>query len=99
LPLFTSLLEEVFSETQGSGDIEKSRGPSRLRSFHAFARLHLGRNVTEEESHADLFCPEATGRSRIGRRGTLGVSMKQAIGALVLVVLVLIIVLRLLGVL
>jgi len=49
-----SCREGVFSETQGSGDIEKSRGPSRLRSFHAFARLHLGRNVTEEESHADL---------------------------------------------
>jgi hypothetical protein len=55
--------------------------------------------VTDEESHADLFWREATGRSRIGRRGTPGVSMKQAIGALVLVVLVLIIVLRLLGVL
>jgi hypothetical protein len=39
------------------------------------------------------------GRSRIGRRGTRGISMKQAIGALVLVVLVLIILLRQLGLL
>jgi hypothetical protein len=39
------------------------------------------------------------GRNRTGRRGTPGISMKQAIGALVLVVLVFIIVLRLLGVL
>lgn len=64
-----------------------------------FARIHLGRTVTEEESYADLSWPEATGRSRSGRRGTPKVSMKQAIGALVLVVLVLIIVLRQLGVL
>lgn len=34
---------------------------SGLRPFHAFTRIHLGRNVTEEESHADLFWPEATG--------------------------------------
>ena len=39
------------------------------------------------------------GRSRTDRRGTRGRSMKQAIGALVLVVLVLIIVLRQLGLL
>jgi hypothetical protein len=39
------------------------------------------------------------GRSRTGRRGTPGGSMKQAIGALVLVVLVLIILLRQLGLL
>ena len=37
--------------------------------------------------------------ARSGRRGTLGVSMKQAIGALILVVLVLVIVLRQLGLL
>jgi hypothetical protein len=32
---------------------------SGLLPFHAFTRIHLGRNVTEEESHADLFWPEA----------------------------------------
>jgi hypothetical protein len=46
-----------------------------------------------------LFGRRRPGRRRTGRRGTPGVSMKQAIGALVLVVLVLIIVLRQLGVL
>ncbi len=36
------------------------RSPYRgLRPFHAFTRIHLGRNVTEEESHADLFRPAA----------------------------------------
>ena len=55
--------------------------------------------MAEEESHADLFGRRRAGRSRAGRRGTPGVSMKQAIGALVLVVLVIIIVLRQLGLL
>ena len=68
-------------------------------AFHAFARIHLGRTVTEEESHAGLFGRRRPGRSRSGRRGTRGGSMKQVIGALVLVVLVLIIVLRQLGLL
>jgi hypothetical protein len=40
-----------------------------------------------------------SGRTSAGRRGTPGLSMKQAIGALVLVVLVLIILLRQLGLL
>lgn len=55
--------------------------------------------MTEEESHADLSAQRRSGRSRTDRRGTPSVSMKQAIGALVLVVLVLIIVLRQLGLL
>ena len=55
--------------------------------------------MTEEESHADLLGRRRPVLFRPGRRGTPRVSMKQAIGALVLVVLVLIIVLRLLGVL
>jgi hypothetical protein len=38
------------------------------------------------------------GRSRTGRRGTLAGSMKQAIGVLILVVLVLMILLRQLGI-
>jgi hypothetical protein len=46
-----------------------------------------------------LFGRRQPGRSRTGRRGTPGVSMKQAIGALVLVVLVLIILVRQLGLL
>jgi hypothetical protein len=46
-----------------------------------------------------FFGRRRSGRSRTDRRGTPGVSMKQAIGALVLVVLVLIIVLRQLGLL
>ena len=53
--------------------------------------------MTEEESHADLFARRRPGRSGTDHRGTPGVSMKQGIGALVLVVLVLIIVLRQLG--
>jgi hypothetical protein len=54
--------------------------------------------VTEDESHADLFGRRRSGgSSRTVRRGSPGVFMKQAIGALVLVVLVLIIVLRQLG--
>ena len=45
-----------------SASISGGRGPYRgLRPFHAFTRIHLGRKVTEEESHADLFWPEATG--------------------------------------
>jgi hypothetical protein len=55
--------------------------------------------VTDEENHADLLARRRPGRSRSDRRGTPKVFMKQAIGALVLVVLVLIIVLRQLGVL
>ena len=55
--------------------------------------------MTDEESHADLLARRRPGRSRTGRRGTPKVSMKQAIGALILVVLVLIIVLRQLGLL
>jgi hypothetical protein len=56
--------------------------------------------VTEEESHADLFGRRRPGRNRTtGRRGTRGGFMKQAIGALVLVLLVLIILLRQLGLL
>ena len=46
-----------------------------------------------------FFGRRRAGRNRTGRRGTRGGPMKQAIGALVLVVLVLIIVLRQLGLL
>ncbi len=46
-----------------------------------------------------FFGRRGPGRSRTGRRGAPGGSMKQAIGALVLVVLALIIVLRVLGML
>ena len=55
--------------------------------------------MTEEGAMWTFFGRRRSGRSRTDRRGTPGVSMKQAIGALVLVVLVLIIVLRQLGLL
>ena len=56
--------ERLYSELQDRPPATNRprRGPSfaGLRPFHAFARIQLGRNATEEEEgHAELFWPAA----------------------------------------
>ena len=64
--LVSSRHQETYVKPKVAKEGEKPKSRQILNkleapAFHAFARIQLGRTVTEEESHADLFWPETSG--------------------------------------